>query len=563
MASRTLQDLTNLGFDQAKVREALQAIGNPADKEAAINWLLDHGEEDRGGTVELKHCPHVEEFSHPFAPQKFIKRSSMAFHNQCHQGCPGSENWCCLLCGETRCGRYAKKHSLAHWEEKKREQEANLTVADAAAGKEAIGHCLVLGLSDLTVWCYECQAYVDHEMLTPLLKQMEALKFGRPVPGSISSASAPEAAQLKEGAPMSGVSLEAMHGRCGNASWPAPRLARLCEDEARPGYKTKKANGYLDHDDVLRAKIKVLADLIRRSKSCVAYTGAGISTASGISDYASKANDSIATNGITEKISPWRAKPTLAHHSLVSLYRKGHLKHWVQQNHDGLPQKAGYPQQELNEIHGAWFDPSNPVVPMSGTLRGDLMSWLLEWETKCDLCLALGTSMVGMNSDRMAISAAQRAKAGKALGTVIVALQQTQYDTASSLRIFAPIDAVMQLLSVELQLGPEMEMPRPQVTELPHVYGNLPYDKNGQRSDRSRITLDLREGARLRLVNQQGWDQERWGNEGVVLSPQESLKDEGHYAIAVGGGPVRVLGLWWLEAAQRGAVQALPVVNCD
>ena len=45
-------------------------------------------------------------------------------------------------------------------------------------------------------------------------------------------------------------------------------------------------------------------------------------------------------------------------------------------------------------------------------------------------------------------------------------------DTASSLRIFAPIDAVMQLLSVELQLGPEMEMPRPQVTELPHVYGN-------------------------------------------------------------------------------------------
>jgi uncharacterized UBP type Zn finger protein len=34
------QDLTNLGFDQAKVREALQAIGNPADKEAAINWFL-------------------------------------------------------------------------------------------------------------------------------------------------------------------------------------------------------------------------------------------------------------------------------------------------------------------------------------------------------------------------------------------------------------------------------------------------------------------------------------------------------------------------------------------
>eukprot|EP00913_Durusdinium_trenchii_P032626 g30540.t1 len=144
----------------------------------------------------------------------------------------------------------------------------------------------------------------------------------------------------------------------------------------------------------------------------------------------------------SRKVSHWRAKPTIAHRALVGLYRQGHLKHWVQQNHDGLPQKAGFPQEALNEIHGAWFDPSNPVVPMSGTLREDLMSWLLdksgsfihwgppsqEWETRCDLCLALGTSMVGMNSDRMAIAAAQRAKAGQGLGTVIVALQQTQYD---------------------------------------------------------------------------------------------------------------------------------------
>ena len=46
---------------------------------------------------------------------------------------------------------------------------------------------------------------------------------------------------------------------------------------------------------------------------------------------------------------------------------------------DGLPQKAKFPQEALNEIHGAWFDPSNPVVPMSGSLRGDLFEWLQEW----------------------------------------------------------------------------------------------------------------------------------------------------------------------------------------
>jgi hypothetical protein len=48
------------------------------------------------------------------------------------------------------------------------------------------------------------------------------------------------------------------------------------------------------------------------------------------------------------------------------------LQGWVQQNHDGLPQKAGYRQEDINEIHGSWFDPSNPVVKYSGSLRDDL-----------------------------------------------------------------------------------------------------------------------------------------------------------------------------------------------
>merc|ERR1712178_474232 len=107
-----------------------------------------------------------------------------------------------------------------------------------------------------------------------------------------------------------------------------------------------------------------------------------------------------------------------------------------------------------NEIHGAWYDPSNPVVPMSGTLREDLIKQMLEWEEKVDLCLALGTSMVGMNADRMAVAPAERARRGSAaaLGTVIVSLQQTQYDSLASLRIFATIDEVMKLLAEELSL---------------------------------------------------------------------------------------------------------------
>ena len=32
------------------------------------------------------------------------------------------------------------------------------------------------------------------------------------------------------------------------------------------------------------------------------------------------------------------------------------LHRLVQQNHDGLPQKAGVQQELMNEIHGSWFD---------------------------------------------------------------------------------------------------------------------------------------------------------------------------------------------------------------
>merc|ERR1719321_947466 len=113
---------------------------------------------------------------------------------------------------------------------------------------------------------------------------------------------------------------------------------------------------------------------------------------------------------------------------------------------------------------------------MSGTLREDLIKTMLDWEEKVDLCLALGTSMVGMNADRMAVAPAQRAKRGTAgaLGTVIVSLQQTQYDSIASLRIFATIDQVMQMLAAELGLTvPPAPAYRPW-TQAP-ILKDLPY----------------------------------------------------------------------------------------
>ena len=61
--------------------------------------------------------------------------------------------------------------------------------------------------------------------------------------------------------------------------------------------------------------------------------------------------------------------------------------------------------------------------------------------------VVLGTSLSGLNSDRVATEAAARSLEGGALGTVIINLQQTARDGAASLRMFAPIDEVLRWCS--------------------------------------------------------------------------------------------------------------------
>jgi NAD-dependent SIR2 family protein deacetylase len=56
------------------------------------------------------------------------------------------------------------------------------------------------------------------------------------------------------------------------------------------------------------------------------------------------------------------------------------VKQWIQQNHDGLAQKSGFPMSKLNEIHGSWFDKKNPVVLMDDCLKSKNFNELKEWE---------------------------------------------------------------------------------------------------------------------------------------------------------------------------------------
>ena len=386
------------------------------------------------------------------------------------------------------------------------------------------------------------------------------------------------------------------HGHLGDASWAAPRIVARCDEEARPGYASEKAHEYTDEPDVLAAKVKVLASLLRRSKNSLVYCGAGISTASGIDDYATRARPGESAAAKPKLRSPWEAQPTQSHRVLSALHAGGFVKHLVQQNHDGLPQKAGFPQAAINEIHGGWYDPSNPVVPMDGALREDLFSQLLEWENRADLVLALGSSLCGMNSDRLVTTCAERAARGDAgaLGSVIVSLQRTQHDAVSSLRIFAKLDDVFSALAKEMsqQEGKEAEKQRrlvfdvkpmdtryvPTIDAARVVPGDeecdifeIQYDESGRRmvagaaaKQTKTMLLDLSEGSTVRLTVGP-----HAGDEGTVLNKNA----EGHWRIQFQHRLkkssklkfpfMRVLGSWWVEAAIAGTVPMIPVTTVD
>ena len=50
------------------------------------------------------------------------------------------------------------------------------------AHSSSSGHCLALSYSDLSVWCYGCDSYVDHQLLYPVKKMAYRDKFGEDIP---------------------------------------------------------------------------------------------------------------------------------------------------------------------------------------------------------------------------------------------------------------------------------------------------------------------------------------------------------------------------------------------
>jgi NAD-dependent deacetylase len=121
-------------------------------------------------------------------------------------------------------------------------------------------------------------------------------------------------------------------------------------------------------------KIETVAEMIAASKKNILFSGAGMSTESGIQDFRSpgglweqwnpdeltfdKFMSSRASRehywGFSRAIWPTMAtaKPNAGHFAITELYKMGKLDSVITQNVDGLHQAAGMPDEKVIELHG-------------------------------------------------------------------------------------------------------------------------------------------------------------------------------------------------------------------
>ncbi len=194
--------------------------------------------------------------------------------------------------------------------------------------------------------------------------------------------------------------------------------------------------------------VRELSELLARAERVLAFTGAGVSTASNIPDFRGP-------NGVWRTRTPvefdafmsdeearaeyWSfkleahagfrsARPNAAHTALVALERLGKLEAIVTQNIDGLHRDAGTSLEKLVELHGTQAE----VVCMSCGRRQPVQGPMEEFErtrrppscVPCGGILKPGVVMFGEALDedtlRRAYAAARRADLVLSLGSSLV-----------------------------------------------------------------------------------------------------------------------------------------------
>ncbi|CAF4825446.1 unnamed protein product [Rotaria sp. Silwood1] len=269
---------------------------------------------------------------------------------------------------------------------------------------------------------------------------------------------------------------------------------------------TKKE--HVDAPEILDKKLDQLADWIRNAKHFIVFTGAGISTSTGIPDFRSSMNTILPTGpGVWElrdhpgtKRSPTartttstKAIPSVTHMALVELARHNLLHFVVSQNTDGLHLRSGLPSTLLAELHGNSnletckkchtkylrdyrtrtakkvhdHATTRKCTKCGSILHDSIINFgenLPEYELetsfdhaeRADVCLVLGSSL------RVTPAADIPARVGEHGGKLIIGnLQLTPLKNLAKLNIHALCDNLMRGLMAKLDIPiPEWELHR-------------------------------------------------------------------------------------------------------
>lgn len=219
-------------------------------------------------------------------------------------------------------------------------------------------------------------------------------------------------------------------------------------------------------NDDLDQRIQSLAQWIYESRHPVVFTGAGISTESGLPDF--RGPDGIWTRrdkGLPPKemTSPWDSvDPNSGHLSIVELQKLDKLKFLISQNVDNLHLKSGIRPELLAELHGniarvrcagcgktVARSEGHKLCGCGGELVGSVVNFgeslpekdlrlSFEHSRKSDLFFAVGSSLVvtpAADMPREALLSGAR--------LVIINQGETPFDRSASLRFHEKIGDVL------------------------------------------------------------------------------------------------------------------------
>lgn len=215
----------------------------------------------------------------------------------------------------------------------------------------------------------------------------------------------------------------------------------------------------------LQQRIEQLAQWMRGAKYIVVFTGAGISTESGIRDF--RGPDGLWTRrdkGLATPEQNWLGvEPNPGHRAIYELQEIGKMKFLISQNVDNLHLKSGIKPELLAELHGNLskvrclscdfkmdrMEGENACPLCGGKLKSAVVNFgdplpvkdleeSIEHSHKCDLFIVVGSSLVvypATDMPRLALDAGAK--------LVIINQGETPYDGQTQLRFSERIGEVL------------------------------------------------------------------------------------------------------------------------